>query len=66
MLSYLAGVMLEITFGHPVKTLDDQLVRLAERAIYGINTAGRAGAVIVDFIPICEHFLLHEANQTTD
>ncbi|EIW56889.1 cytochrome P450 [Trametes versicolor FP-101664 SS1] len=52
---YLAGMMLEITFGHPVKTLDDQLVRLAERAIYGINTAGRAGAVIVDFIPILRH-----------
>ncbi len=57
MCSYLAGILLEITFGCPVKTLDDELVRLAERAISGMNHAGRAGSVPVDFVPICEYFL---------
>lgn len=47
-LSYLAGMLLEITFGRPVKSLDDELVHLAERAIDGMNQAGRAGAVPVD------------------
>lgn len=55
-LSYLAGMLLEITFGRPVKTLDDDLVHLAEQAINGMNHAGRAGAVPVDFVPIREHF----------
>lgn len=50
-------MLLEITFGRPVKTLDDELVHLAERAIDGMNQAGRAGAVPVDFVPIREHFL---------
>ncbi|OJT11091.1 O-methylsterigmatocystin oxidoreductase [Trametes pubescens] len=52
---YLAGILLEITFGCPVKTLDDELVRLAERAISGMNHAGRAGSVPVDFVPILKH-----------
>ncbi|KAL1938291.1 hypothetical protein VTO73DRAFT_11742 [Trametes versicolor] len=52
---YLAGMLLEITFGRPVKALDDELVHLAEQAIKGMNHAGRAGSVPVDFVPILRH-----------
>lgn len=47
-------MLLEITFGRPVKTVNDELVRLAERAVSGMNHAGRPGSVPVDFVPICE------------
>lgn len=49
--SYLASILLEIAYGMPVKSLDDELVRLADRAIIGANEAGRPGAVPVDFLP---------------
>ncbi|KAI0831913.1 cytochrome P450 [Trametes gibbosa] len=52
---YLASILLEITYGLPVKSVDDQLVRLADRAINGTNDAGRPGAVAVDFLPILQH-----------
>ncbi|EIW56878.1 cytochrome P450 [Trametes versicolor FP-101664 SS1] len=52
---YLAGVLLEITFGRSVETVDDELVYLAERAMSGANHAGRPGSVPVDFIPILKH-----------
>ncbi|KAL1938290.1 hypothetical protein VTO73DRAFT_11741 [Trametes versicolor] len=52
---YLAGVLLEITFGRSVETVDDELVYLAERAMSGVNYAGRPGSVPVDFIPILKH-----------
>ncbi|KAI0819806.1 cytochrome P450 [Trametes gibbosa] len=52
---YLAGIMLEITYGIPVKSLDDELVRLADTAINGTNLAGRAGSVPVDFLPMLKY-----------
>ncbi|OJT11090.1 O-methylsterigmatocystin oxidoreductase [Trametes pubescens] len=52
---YLAGVLLEITFGRSVESVDDELVSLAERALNGANHAGRAGSVPVDFVPILKH-----------
>lgn len=51
---FLAAIMLEITYGRRVQSLDDELVRLAERAMDGTNEAGRPGAVPVDFLPFCE------------
>lgn len=56
--SYLASILLEIAYGMPVKSLDDELVRLADRAIIGANEAGRPGAVPVDFLPWRESCLL--------
>ncbi|KAL1938292.1 hypothetical protein VTO73DRAFT_11743 [Trametes versicolor] len=47
--------MLEITYGRRVQSLDDELVRLAERAMDGTNEAGRPGAVPVDFLPFLQH-----------
>ncbi|KAH9849837.1 cytochrome P450 [Lenzites betulinus] len=52
---YLASILLEITYGLPVKSVDDKLVRLADRAISGTNEAGRPGAVPVDFLPVLRH-----------
>nr|BED43001.1 cytochrome P450 monooxygenase [Trametes versicolor] len=52
---YLASILLEIAYGMPVKSLDDELVRLADRAIIGANEAGRPGAVPVDFLPWLRH-----------
>ncbi len=50
-------MLLEITFGRPVRTVNNKLVCLAERVISGMNQAGRAGSVPVDFVPIRECFL---------
>ncbi|OJT11069.1 O-methylsterigmatocystin oxidoreductase [Trametes pubescens] len=52
---YLAGMLLEITFGRPVRTVNNKLVCLAERVISRMNQAGRAGSVPVDFVPILRH-----------
>ncbi|KAI0630802.1 cytochrome P450 [Trametes polyzona] len=52
---YLASILLEITYGLPIKSLDDEIVRLADRAIHGTNAAGRPGAVPVDFFPILKY-----------
>lgn len=46
--------MLEITYGKRVMSLDDELVRVAERGIEGANSAGSPGSMLVDFFPIRE------------
>lgn len=55
--------MLEITYGRRVQSLDDELVRLAERAMDGTNEAGRPGAVPVDFLPFREYLTHHDSSE---
>ncbi len=50
---YVAGTMLEITYGKRVTSMKDELVQVADRAIEGINVAGSPGSMIVDFFPVC-------------
>ncbi|EIW56875.1 cytochrome P450 [Trametes versicolor FP-101664 SS1] len=52
---YLASIMLEITYGKRVMSLDDELVRVAERGIEGANSAGSPGSMLVDFFPILKY-----------
>ncbi|EIW56884.1 cytochrome P450 [Trametes versicolor FP-101664 SS1] len=49
---YVAGTMLEVTYGRRITSMSDELVEVADRAIDGINAAGSPGSRIVDFFPI--------------
>ncbi|KAI0642045.1 cytochrome P450 [Trametes meyenii] len=49
---YLGGMMLEVTYGRPVTSMDDPLFQLAEKGLESANTSGSAGSRLVDFFPI--------------
>ena len=44
--------MLEIAYGVRVASLDDELVKVAERATVETVLAGSPGSMLVDFFPI--------------
>ena len=44
--------MLEIAYGVRVTSLDDQLVKMAERTTVETVLAGSPGSMLVDFFPI--------------
>ena len=46
--------MLEITYGVRVTSLDDELVKIAERATVETVLAGSPGSMLVDFFPVRE------------
>ena len=50
---FAAGMIIKITYGHTVTSIDDRYVQLAETAASGTLELGSAGAMIVDFIPFC-------------
>ncbi|KAI8992762.1 cytochrome P450 [Trametes punicea] len=52
---YLAAILVEVTYGKRVNSLDDQLVRVAERGIESSNATGSPGSMLVDFFPILKH-----------
>ncbi|KAI0675604.1 cytochrome P450 [Trametes maxima] len=52
---YLAAELLEITYGRRVDSLDDELVRVAERGLDTVVDAGRPGSVPVDFFPFLKY-----------
>ncbi|KAH9856166.1 cytochrome P450 [Lenzites betulinus] len=52
---YLASIMLEITYGKPVNSLDDELVQVAERGIDASNSSGSPGSMLVDFFPMLKY-----------
>ncbi|KAI0632677.1 cytochrome P450 [Trametes polyzona] len=45
---YFAAIMLQITYGRRVSTLDDELIRVGERAVDGANGLGGPGAQLID------------------
>ena len=47
----LAGITLMMTYGHKVKSKDDQFLALADKGVRTIQAAGAVGAHIVDLIP---------------
>ncbi|KAI0640913.1 cytochrome P450 [Trametes meyenii] len=49
---YLAAIMLEITYGKRVASMDYELVRVAEQGIHSSNGAGGPGSQLIDFFPI--------------
>ncbi|KAI0675616.1 cytochrome P450 [Trametes maxima] len=49
---YLGGMMLEVTYGRPVTSMDDPLFQLAEKGLESANTSGSPGSRLVDFFPI--------------
>ncbi|OBZ74506.1 O-methylsterigmatocystin oxidoreductase [Grifola frondosa] len=47
-----AGMILEITYGHRVMSLNDKYIKIAERATVETVRAGSPGSMLVDFFPI--------------
>ncbi|KAJ3010156.1 hypothetical protein NUW54_g2574 [Trametes sanguinea] len=52
---YLAAVMLEITYGKRVTSLDDEIVQMAERANESSNAAGYPTTWLLDYFPSLRH-----------
>ncbi|EDR09464.1 uncharacterized protein LACBIDRAFT_190116 [Laccaria bicolor S238N-H82] len=53
---YAAALILKITYGYDVHSVDDRLVRLAERAgTLTVQGAGSPAATLVDFFPVMRH-----------
>ncbi|KAF4611646.1 hypothetical protein D9613_003745 [Agrocybe pediades] len=52
---FAAATILEITYGHNIKSVDDLFVRLAERAGTLTVEAGTPAASLVDFFPMMRH-----------
>ena len=46
-----AGVTMMITYGHKVKSKDDEFIAIADKGVATIEAAGAVGAHIVDFVP---------------
>ncbi|KAI0088547.1 cytochrome P450 [Irpex rosettiformis] len=46
-----AGVTMMITYGHRVKSKDDEFIAIADKGVATIEAAGAVGAHIVDFVP---------------
>ncbi|KAI0669080.1 cytochrome P450 [Trametes maxima] len=46
------AIMLEITYGKQVASMDDELVRVAEQGIHSSNGAGGPGSQLIDFFPV--------------
>ncbi|KAI0655728.1 cytochrome P450 [Cubamyces menziesii] len=53
---YLAAILMEVTYGKQVTSLDDELVQVAELALEAGNDSGSPGSLLVDFFPILKYF----------
>ena len=49
---YVAGTLLEITYGQRLTSMNDLIVQLAERTVVATNESGSPGSMLVDFFPI--------------
>ena len=49
---------MEISYGHPVTSLDDEFILLADNAISGSTETGSAAASLIDFFPIRQSLCL--------
>ena len=54
---YVASSILEVTYGRRLTSVHDPLVVYAETAFEATDDSGCAGALLVDFVPICETIL---------
>ncbi|KAI0364042.1 cytochrome P450 [Pilatotrama ljubarskyi] len=52
---YIAAIMVEVTYGFRVTSLQDELVQVAERGLNGVVAGGNPGSRLVDFFPILKH-----------
>ncbi|TBU28432.1 cytochrome P450 [Dichomitus squalens] len=52
---YVAGTLLEITYGQRLTSMDDLIVQLAERTVNATNESGSPASMLVDFFPILKH-----------
>lgn len=64
--SYVGAVMMEVAYGHPVTSLDDEIVVLAEKAVGAATEAGSPAATLIDFLPFCECYALHGCSAAHD
>ena len=51
---FTAGTVVKSTYGHEVKSNDDELVQLATEAVIAATSLGMMGLTPVDFAPFCE------------
>ena len=47
-------MIMEITYGHRIESLEDRYVQLAHDATTATVRAGSPGSMLVDFFPSCE------------
>ncbi|KAH9853167.1 cytochrome P450 [Lenzites betulinus] len=52
---YLAAMMLEVTYGRRVTSLDDELLRVADRGMSSMDEAGKTGTLPVNFYTILKY-----------
>ncbi|OCH90107.1 cytochrome P450 monooxygenase [Obba rivulosa] len=55
---FAAALIMEITYGHTITSLNDQFLRIAERATTETVANGSPGSMLVDFFPILKHMPL--------
>jgi hypothetical protein len=48
------AIIMEIVYGHEVKSIDDKFLQVASKGGRTIAAAGAVGSHIVDLIPVCE------------
>ncbi|PCH39553.1 cytochrome P450 [Wolfiporia cocos MD-104 SS10] len=48
---YTGAILMEITYGHRVTSLDDHYVSVAERTLDGVVSYGPPGTTVLDFLP---------------
>ena len=51
-LRWSTGMIMEITYGHRIQSMEDQYVKLAHEATEATVLAGSPGSMLVDFFPI--------------
>lgn len=56
--------MMEISYGHPVTSLDDEFIVLADNAISGSTETGSAAASLIDFFPIRQSLCIDNIGLT--
>ena len=47
-------MIMDITYGHRIHSLDDHYVRLVQDTTSETVRAGSPGSMLVDFFPVCE------------
>lgn len=50
------AIIMEIVFGHEVKSIEDNFLQVASKGGRTIAAAGPVGAHLVDLIPLCTCF----------
>lgn len=53
-LRWSTGMIMEITYGHRIQSMEDQYVKLAHEATEATVLAGSPGSMLVDFFPVCK------------